>query len=200
MVVKAIGRLLGIAAGTVAYALDPESLRAWHRTHNQKPYRKKQIAEINRWLQTTANYREYCKPPKAKAWMKRWRDRQGKRSRYRANAKRQFHRRRAREASAFIGDRLADAFTGWIKGKKLACHWCGEKTTNIQVDYLTALARGGKHAFKNLRTACYVCNPAKGARMSSAEFARYRRARGLVVARDDSAKRQFLMNPASYIA
>lgn len=53
-----------------------------------------------------------------------------------------------------------------IARDKSRCHLCGKKCkpTEIHLDHLVPLARGGDHSAANVRVACASCNMEKGAR------------------------------------
>lgn len=51
--------------------------------------------------------------------------------------------------------------------KRVKCYYCGviKKGTEMQIDHVIPLARGGPHAVSNLCAACPSCNNHKNARM-----------------------------------
>lgn len=109
----------------------------------------------------------------------------------RTNVKKQYTLYRGRKRQADVGDKRYMAFVAWLLDKFVNCYWCGVKISKTaDHDHLQPVSRGGKNRVENVQASCRSCNTSKQA-MTSAEFAFYRRVRGLVVVHDDSAKRAF---------
>lgn len=47
------------------------------------------------------------------------------------------------------------------------CYLCGHpvEESNIEIDHVVPLARGGEHTYANLRVACQRCNRRKGTKL-----------------------------------
>ena len=84
------------------------------------------------------------------------------------------------------GHRLAAALRRRVLERDgFRCRYCGS-TNRLEIDHLTPRARGGKDTMRNLVTACYDCNRAKGARelsgwRRSTKIRRYRKERKRVL-------------------
>jgi 5-methylcytosine-specific restriction endonuclease McrA len=63
---------------------------------------------------------------------------------------------------------LVQKFYALVRSKPyVKCYWCGEKISGseIHVDHVIALAKGGNHAIENLAASCAPCNQSKNAKL-----------------------------------
>ncbi len=78
-------------------------------------------------------------------------------------------RRRAIKRNATIGDLAAIVAweSKWRSKKTVACHWCRKrvKTTDVHIDHVVPLSKGGAHSVENLCVSCAKCNVTKNAKM-----------------------------------
>jgi 5-methylcytosine-specific restriction endonuclease McrA len=72
-------------------------------------------------------------------------------------------RRRARIASV-LATLTAAEWEAILEAAGHACIYCGT-ATNLTMDHLTPLARGGNHTAENVAPACGPCNSSKGAKV-----------------------------------
>jgi 5-methylcytosine-specific restriction endonuclease McrA len=159
--------------------------RAYYRARNRNPKRRAWNRARRKTPRIRAYFRAYNKSPKMRAWNRAWL----KTPRGRANTAIHGLRRRARKVGAYCGCIRADSIASWSRGKSLPCYYCGEIRL-ATIDHILPLARGGKHRIGNIQICCRACNSGKKDR-TDAEFVAFRRAQGLRVARDASAKRIF---------
>ena len=77
-------------------------------------------------------------------------------------------KRRAVKKNAPIGDLAAivNWESTWRSGKTVACHWCRKrvKTSDVHVDHVVPLSKGGAHDVENMCVACAKCNLSKHAK------------------------------------
>ena len=104
-------------------------------------------------------------PDRVKAYKKKWRDTH------------QFERamadkaRRAKQAGIDLSEHqrtLAEQFYASLRAKPFVrCYWCGARISDsdIHVDHVIALAKGGNHAVENLAASCRPCNQSKCAKL-----------------------------------
>lgn len=59
----------------------------------------------------------------------------------------------------------------FLKEIDFRCTYCGVQTTNLQMEHIVALSRGGPHSLANLTAACGSCNSSKRNRLLLAEWA-----------------------------
>lgn len=81
--------------------------------------------------------------------------------------KRVAERRRAAKANAPLIERFDRAEI--IERDRSTCHLCGKRCepSEIHIDHVIPLARGGTHTRENVRVACSNCNLKKGPRLPS---------------------------------
>lgn len=127
--------------------------------------RRERKAETDRaWFAARPNYKvEYraSNHEKLLAQEKAWRAANPGLSR-KKNAK-----RLARKGKVTVGDleAIAEWETKWRSRKTVACHWCGKrvKTSEVHVDHVVPLSKGGPHSVENLCVSCRRCNLSKQA-------------------------------------
>lgn len=82
---------------------------------------------------------------------------------------------RARKMAATVGDtNLITAWEAkWKSKKTVACYWCRKrvKTSQVHVDHVVPLSKGGEHSVENLCVSCAKCNLTKQAKLPE-EFAK----------------------------
>lgn len=122
-----------------------------YRKHRRKVNRTRQTATRRRWADANRD--------KTKLYYRRWYETDPDRAK--AVSRRAEAKRRARLAGALIGIVDREAI---FKSDSYRCVYCGAKS-NLVLDHIVPLAKGGAHIEENLVTACRYCNASKGAKI-----------------------------------
>lgn len=165
------------ARGKRWYAENRDKQIAWYREYNEK--RREQQREYNRqrrasWTpeQRKEKYSQWNQQARDSGRLARWQDANAEKLKsykklwlkacHRKNADKE-NLRRARKLMATIGEvNRGDIINRW--GKQ--CYICDRplQSSEIHIDHIYPLARGGAHTESNLRPCCQPCNSRKGAR------------------------------------
>ena len=74
------------------------------------------------------------------------------------------HRRRARLASAPVGDFSQTDWEYLLEMHEYHCAYCHRADVKLTQDHIVPLSKGGAHTWTNIAPACLSCNSSKGDR------------------------------------
>ncbi len=78
-------------------------------------------------------------------------------------------KRLTRKGKVTVGDlaAMAEWEAKWRSRKIVVCHWCRKrvKTSDVHIDHVIPLSKGGPHAVENLCVSCRRCNLSKQAKL-----------------------------------
>lgn len=168
---------------------DPDSFRAYERSKrakNLEVYRERDRARrntpearaaYNRWERENPNKAErdarrnasaaekYARDPSVREYHREWAAKNP--AKVREHATRAGQVRRARKNKAPVIEFIDRGAV--IERDASTCYLCGHpvEESNIEIDHVVPLARGGEHTYANLRVACQRCNRRKGTKLVS---------------------------------
>lgn len=80
---------------------------------------------------------------------------------FRAALKAHHSRRKAAMRGAAVGDRdVSKVISGWRMNAFFICSYCQNvfPTSELQVDHIVAVSKGGEHSCENVAESCAMCN------------------------------------------
>jgi len=138
------------------------------------PLRKlrKRVYDRQRYLRLREHYIEKArrwqleKPEVRRAAIDRYHQKYPERRR--AYGRASSSKRRARLKGCDVSNQAASALIArWHLAKTFICYFCGGRfpTSELEIDHVTPLSKGGRHSMDNLCRSCSGCNNKKHAKL-----------------------------------